>query len=414
MWPAASVNALVAPMPVVGDGGDPVFDADGRPMKIRPTEWLDRYRHVEQMTWAPGEPLVVHNRLVSDGGWIERLGCATVNLYRPPTLRPGDPLRAGPWLDHIERVYPDDGAHIIAWLAQRVQRPQEKLNHALVLGGLQGIGKDSLLEPVKVAIGPWNFVDVSPTHLLGRFNGFAKAVVLRINEARDLGDIDRFAFYDHMKIYTAAPPDVLRVDEKNLREYAAFNVCGVVITSNHKTVGLYLPADDRRHYVAWSERTSDHFAPGYWRRLYDWFAKGGVGHVAAYLANYDLSMFDPKAPPPKTPAFWDIVDANRAPEDAELADVLDKLGDPAATTLAELTSRATAPFAEWLRDRRNSRHVPHRLEAAGYAPMRNPDARDGLWRVDGRRAAVYVRRELTVRDRLAAARELVVGCRADR
>ena len=30
---------------------------------------------------------------------------------------------------------------------------------------------------------------------------------------------NRFAFYDHMKAYTAAPPDVLRVDEKNLREY---------------------------------------------------------------------------------------------------------------------------------------------------------------------------------------------------
>jgi hypothetical protein len=37
---------------------------------------------------------------------------------------------------------------------------------------------------------------------------------LRINEARDLGDFDRFKFYDHMKAYCAAPPDVLRVDEK--------------------------------------------------------------------------------------------------------------------------------------------------------------------------------------------------------
>ena len=48
--------------------------------------------------------------------------------------------------------------------------------------------------------------------------------------------------------------------------------------------------------------------------------------------------FDPKAPPPKTPAFWDIVDANRAPEDAELADVLDKLGNPDATTLIQIAN----------------------------------------------------------------------------
>ena len=27
------------------------------------------------------------------------------------------------------------------------------------------------------------------------------------SEARDLGDVDRFQFYDHMKAYTAAPPE---------------------------------------------------------------------------------------------------------------------------------------------------------------------------------------------------------------
>ena len=87
----------------------------------------------------------------------------------------------------------------------------------------------------------------------GGSTAFVKSVILRVNEARDLGDVDRYAFYDHMKAYTAAPPDVLRVDEKNLREYTGAGMCcGVVITTNHKTDGIYLPADDRRHYVAWS------------------------------------------------------------------------------------------------------------------------------------------------------------------
>jgi hypothetical protein len=40
--------------------------------------------------------------------------------------------------------------------------------------------------------------------MLGRFNGDLKSVILRISEARDLGDVNRFAFYDHMKAYTAA------------------------------------------------------------------------------------------------------------------------------------------------------------------------------------------------------------------
>ncbi len=225
------------------------------------------------------------------------------NLYRPPITKPGNAAQAERWLDHVHKVFGDDADHIVKWLAHRVQRPQEKINHALVLGGSQGIGKDTLLEPVKYAVGPWNFSEVSPQHLLGRFNGFLKSVILRVSEARDLGEVNRFSFYDHMKAYTAAPPDVLRVDEKNLREYSIVNCCGVTITTNHKTDGIYLPADDRRHFVAWSDLTKEDFTKGYWNNLWGWYACGGYQHVAAYLAQLDISSFDPKAPPPKVRLF---------------------------------------------------------------------------------------------------------------
>ena len=114
------------------------------------------------------------------------------NLYRPPIIKSGNAVKAGPWLDHLNKVFADDADHILKWLAQRVQRPAEKINHALVLGGAQGIGKDTLLEPVKRAIGPWNFSEVSPQHLLGRFNGFLKSVILRVSEAREIAwrDVD--------------------------------------------------------------------------------------------------------------------------------------------------------------------------------------------------------------------------------
>jgi hypothetical protein len=74
-----------------------------------------------------------------------------------------------------------------------------------------------------------------------------------------------------------------------------------VITTNHG--GLYLPADDRRHYVAWSELTKADFQDGYWQGIYDWYAQEGNRHAAAYLRELDVSGFDPKAPPPKTPAW---------------------------------------------------------------------------------------------------------------
>src|SRR5262249_32858002 len=207
---------------------------------------------------------------------VKGKGVTCFNLYRAPTIAPGDASKAGPWLSHVHKIYPEEADHVIVWLAHRVQRPAEKINHALVLGGAQGIGKDTLLEPVKSAVGPWNFVEVSPAHLMARFNAFVKSVILRVSEARDLGDVDRYAFYEHTKAYRAARPDVFRVDEKHLREYEAPNVCGVIITTNHKIDGVYLPEDDRRHYVSWSDRTREDFAAGYWADLYRWYAAGGI------------------------------------------------------------------------------------------------------------------------------------------
>lgn len=396
LWPNASVDAR---MKVIG--------ADGKPM--RASTWLCNHRAVEQMTWAPGEPMIIEDRIISDGGFIPRAGYKIFNLYRPPQETKGDPSKATRWLDHVRKVYPGDADHIVKWLAQRVQHPQIKINHALVLGGMQGIGKDTILEPVKRAVGPWNFCEVSPTHLLGRFNGFVRSVILRISEARDLGEVDRFAFYDHLKAYTAAPPDVLRCDEKNIREYAVLNVCGVVITTNHKTDGIYLPADDRRHYVAWSDLSRDDFLPTYWADLYGWYESEGYGHVAAYLREVDLSSFDPKAPPPKTDAFWAIVDASRAPEDAELSDALEALGLPDALTISDIEGVSRGDFAEWIRDRRNRRQIPHRMEAAGYMVVRNNTAKDGLWKIAGKRQVIYSRRDLAARDRIAAAMALTRG-----
>ena len=237
--------------------------------------------------------MLIPGRLIANGEWIVRPGCTTFDLYRPPRIKPGDPKKACPWLDHICLVYPEAGPHILQWLAQRVQRPEIKINHALVLGGNQGVGKDTILEPVKHAVGPWNLQEASPPQTLGRFSAFVKSVVLRVSEARDLGDANRYAFYDHLKALTAAPPDALSVDEKHIRAYSVFNVCGVVITSNHRTNDIHLPADDRRHYVAWSEKTKEGFEEGYWSKIYGRYAAGGNEHVAAYLADLDISVPDP-------------------------------------------------------------------------------------------------------------------------
>ena len=215
-------------------------------------------------------------------------------------------------------------------------------------------------------------------------------MILLINEVRDLGEFTRYTFYDHMKGLTVVPPDTVMVNEKNKGQYYIFNRIGIVYTTNHKTDGLYLPAEDRRHYIAWSERKQRDFTQDYWNKLYAWYDNGGDANVMAYLMQRDISKFDAKAPPPKTAAFWAIVDANRAPEDAELADVLDALKNPRATTLAKIIEKAK-DFAmandlhRWLTDHKNKRAIPHRMEKCDYVPVRCDTNEQGIWSINKQR-----------------------------
>jgi len=111
-------------------------------------------------------------------------------------------------------------------------------------------------------------------------------------------------------------------------------------------------------------------------------------------------------------AFHAIVDANRAPDDADLADTLAALaqnGRPVAVTIPMLIAAATGDFLYWLQDRKNRRAIPYRLESAGYVQVRNDAARDGLWKISGKRQVIYARNDLSAGDRLRAARQIVEG-----
>jgi hypothetical protein len=409
-WPNLSVDARLPPQPLLDETGTPVRTAKGKVVMIPASKWLEQNQSVEQMTWAPGLPELIEGRLVVDGGWIDRPKATCLNLYRPPRIKLGDARKARRWVEHFHRIYPDDADHAIPWLAQRVQHPEIKINHALMLGGAPGIGKDTLLEGVKHTVAPWNFHEVTPTQLIGRNNSFLKSVILRLNEARDMGEIgrvDRFGLYDHCKILLAAPPDVLRINEKYLREYYIFNCLGMVITTNHRDA-FYLPSEDRRHSIAWSNSQPDEFSKAYWSEFWGWYHAGGFEHVAAYLHEYDLSGFDPKAPPPKTAAFWNMVDTNRQPEEGELADAIDELENPDALTILQLVT--VAPGLEWLTDPKARPAMLHRLGRCGYVRCRNPDADDGLWRINKRRQTIYVKAVLDGAEQTKAA-SLLAGAR---
>ena len=69
---------------------------------------------------------------------------------------------------------------------------------------------------------------------------------------------------------------------------------------------------------------------------------------------------------------------------------------PEAITIDMITRAVEGTeTAAWIIDRRNRRIIPHRLEKCGYEPVRNDLAQDGLWKIGGKRQAVYAHNSLS-------------------
>jgi hypothetical protein len=191
-----SVDRCLPRQPLLDSNGVPVKNAKGKIVTIPASQALAAQRNVSAVTWTPAEPELVLDRLTVDTGWVPQSGAKTYNFYLPPNDMSGDAAQATRWVEHWRALYPGEANHIIGWLAHRRQFPGVKPNHCLVLVGDPGIGKDTLLHPVTHAVGTW-FHDIGLHHLISPNNDFLKAVLLRINEARDAGDarhgrIDRY------------------------------------------------------------------------------------------------------------------------------------------------------------------------------------------------------------------------------
>ena len=110
-----------------------------------------------------------------------------------------------------------------------------------------------------------------------------------------------------------------------------------------------------------------------------------------------------------------MVNADRGEEHGALDDAIDAAGrasarsNPTPARLEVLTINelvAVAPHLEWLTDLKMRRRVGKQLGDCGYVAIDNPDVHSGLWTVGGRRQRIYARDDLSLADRLTAARKL--------
>ena len=156
-WPASAVNARLKRVPVLTKSGQPKRDKSGKPITMAPSTWLDQNRPVEQMTWCPGLPMLIKDRLVVARRLDRAQGCDLLQSLSPAAHRAGRRQQSRP----LARSRPQDlsgrrrAHHHVAGPPRAA--PDEKINHALVLGGAQGIGKDSMLAPVRYAVGTVEF-----------------------------------------------------------------------------------------------------------------------------------------------------------------------------------------------------------------------------------------------------------------
>jgi len=253
---------------------------------------------------------------------VARDGLVYGNRWRDarPQPKAGDVSK---WLEHVERMIPEpfEREHLLNALAHKVQFPNHKINHAILMGGNHGSGKDTLFAPFFWAIGgdaKANCSLVKNEDLNSQWGYALECEVMEIAELRQAEAKDRRALENTLKPIIAAPPELLMVNRKGLHPYYALNRVFVIAFSNER-VAISLPSEDRRWFVIWCAAPKLPEAQAV--SLWNWYQHcGGFAAVAHYLHTRDVSDWNPNAPPPMTEAKAIMVEHGMSTAESFLVD----------------------------------------------------------------------------------------------
>lgn len=388
-WQAPAVNAAVSPINEEGS-------------LLAASEWLKANQLVTSLTSDPQlESDYIVGKDCRDGELIDIPGAAVFNTYRKPTIELGDAKLAGPYLEHVRRVFnkkedgkKSDADQFLDYMAHRVQKPWEKPRFALLLAGEMGTGKDTCIDMCAPAIGHWNMANIAPEAFDSQFNEFYAATFVRVSETSNLHEMSKWAFNERTKVLIAGNPDSATINPKYGQKYSVRMCCGVVLTTNHLASGIYIPPGDRRYDVIESatliEMGLEEEAKrgDYFEELWAWFNEGGDSHVAAMLHERDISAFRPGTGQRKTNAHHTVV-ASGMGSDAWLTDVVEDLGAPSALRADWIIEAATRDNT--MKSVEVRAKLSMAIGRAGYAMYRNPNVADGRWKFGKVRTMVYVR-----------------------
>jgi len=361
---------------------------------------IDTGLTVEGSTWWPGLPRFIEDVVVSERGAMTIKGACCYNSYIAPThkrVKNPDPKL---WLDHIRKLYPDpvEHEHFFDFCAHMIQRPDQKVNHGVVLAGAQGIGKDTALVPVRVGVGEWNAAEVGPDAITSAYNGHVKSVLLVINEVRPHDEeFKANNFYNLLKPLLASPPEMLPMTLKYANTIYVRNLCHVVLTTNDP-LAMYIPPEDRRLFVMNSPlgdpKTSGDFPPRYFDTIYDYLDNGGNEEVISWLLEREIDQSILRAAPPKTRGKLCIIESAAQVRRTQADDIWDDfcvsigsrplvffhrdLTEFARTQSFDDSQKAVASL--------NAKNFHFKMAERGYDMIRNPDGSE--WRAGRFRSRV--------------------------
>lgn len=270
------------------------------------------------VTYAPGEDvLVARDGLVYGNTWIN---------YRPDvsgsdTMADSD---IKPWLDHCRLLVPEDDEleHVLNVMAFKVQVPNVKINHAVLHGGDEGCGKDSMWAPFLWAIGgehQHNRSIIENKGLESQWGYGLQAEVVILNELKEPEAKERRALANKLKPIIAAPPETLTINRKGLHPYEMLNRLQVIAFTNDP-VPISIPSQDRRWFCLWS--SAPRMDPDDADKLWKWYKNGGFQKIAAWLHQRDVSAFNPAAAPPVTDWKLNMVEQGMSMTESHLVDMI--------------------------------------------------------------------------------------------
>jgi hypothetical protein len=264
------------------------------------------------ITYAAGESVLVN-----------RDGDLYGNRWRD--ARP--PVAAGnvePWLEHCRTLVTETEEldHVLDVMAFKVQHPEIKINHAILHGGDQGSGKDTMWAPFIWAVcGPHlkNRGLLDNDTMSSQFGYALESEILILNELKEPDAKERRALANKLKPVIAAPPDMLTINRKGLHPYQMANRVFVLAFSNDP-VPISLDSQDRRFFCIWSH--APRMKPETAARIWAWYRAGGFEAVGAWLQARDVSAFNPGAAPMVTEFKLNLIEHGMSTAESFLVDAM--------------------------------------------------------------------------------------------